>query len=279
MRKNIKLSLLIVLILIIVCTVVVVWNPIKNNKVTDYSSSTTTSQTTGTSLSTSSGVELSSQSADVDQLKNSGAAYSSSLFESSILIDESSLENSEQFNANNSEISDLVAEDQPEAPDLNFETSGSSYDDIMVNILTCLLSQDMSALSEYVGSVGFRLAPTGIFSAEDVVLSASDLSAFFSLSAQKYGTYPGSGESIYLTPTEYYNSYLVPSGFDFSAASVSYNDSADLAAVAGYVSDPKTVSYLYSPNVMEWKRLIVVYTHEGGNDVLSGIIYQDVTTN
>ena len=99
------------------------------------------------------------------------------------------------------------------------------------------------------------------------------------MGTQSYGTYPGSGEDIYLTSNEYYDRYLVPAGFDFSAASVSYNDAGDLDAVSGYVQDPKTVSYKYTPNVMEWKRIILVYGSEGSGDVLCGVIYQDVTTN
>ena len=65
----------------------------------------------------------------------------------------------------------------------------------------------------------------------------------------------------------------------FSAATVSYNDVADINAVSGYVDDPKTVSYRFSPDIMEWKRLIIVYTTEDSGDVLCGMIYQDVTTN
>ena len=277
MSKNIKLSLLIVLILIFVCTVVVIWNPVKDQKDANasLSSQNTVESVVTDSTSSLSITETSSESIDLDSSENS------LLLENSVVFENSSFQTN-SVSAESSvvtEISNLVPEDQPDAPDLNFEASGSSYDDIMVNVLTCLLAQDMASLSEYVGSSGFRLAPTGTFSEEDVILSAADLSNFFSLSAQRYGTYPGSGESIYLTPTEYYDRYLVPTEFDFSTATVSYNDAADINAVSGYVTDPKTVSYLYTPNVMEWKRLIAVYITEGNSDVLCGMIYQDVTTN
>ena len=261
MSKNIRRSLLIVLFLIIICTVVVVWNPMKENKSSNASSDGSSSLTN----SAASSLPADSSLALIE---------SSALFESSAL-----LENSFDLETSTLEISDLIPEDQPDDPNLNYEASGSSYDDIMVNVLTCLLSKDMASLSEYVGSSGFRLAPTGSFSGADVVLSASELSDFFSLNAQSYGTYPGSGESIYMTPDEYYKCYMVPDSFDFSAASVSYNDATDINTVSGYVDDPKTVSYRFSPSAMDWKRLIIVYCSEGSSDVLCGIIYQDVTTN
>ncbi len=262
MRKNIKLSLITILILIIVCTIVVIWNPWQKNKDKDSSSSyPDSSQPPGSS------------SLVVDT-NNSVPLESSILLESSAVV-----ESSDSADSSFADISDLIPEDQPDDPDLNFEASGSSYDDIMVNVLTCLLTRDTEALSGYVGSQGLRLSPTGIATGTDVVLSADELSGFFSRQAQSYGTYPGSGEDIYLTSDEYYDRYLVPAGFDFSAATVSYNDAGDLEAVAGYVQDPKTVSYKYTPSVMEWKRIILVYGSEGAGDVLCGIIYQDVTTN
>ena len=67
--------------------------------------------------------------------------------------------------------------------------------------------------------------------------------------------------------------------FDFSVSSVAYNDAEDLAAVNGLVSNAKTVSYYYAPNIMEWQRLIFVYGAEGSGDALCAIIYQDLSTN
>ncbi len=261
MRKNIKLSLVIVLILIIVCTIVVILNPWKKNQDEAPSSSPDSSLK----------AENSSLITDID---HSVSFESSMVFESSVAV-----ESSDSYKSSFADISGLIPEDQPDDPDLNFETSGSSYDDIMVNVLTCLLTQDTASLSDYVGSQGFRLSPTGIATSADVVLSADELADFFSMNSQSFGTYPGSGEDIYLSPSEYYAKYLVPSGFDFTTASVLYNDVNDLEAVAGFVADPKTVSYKYSPSVMEWKRIIVVYGSEGNGDVLCGMIYQDVTTN
>ena len=266
MKKNIKLSLFFVLILIIVCTIVVIWNPLKRGDTN--SASVDSAQSVSNSDSTASNSQLSTLPVD-------------SILVESATITESSKVNtdSDSLTENLSEISDLIPEDQPVDPDLNFEASGSSYDDIMVNVLTCLLSKDMSALSDYVGSIGLRLSPTGICTNHDLVLSNTELSEFFSLGSQTYGTYPGSGEAIYLTPEEYYTNYLVPDDFDFSAASVSYNDANDLSAVSGYAHSPKTVSYRYAPSVMEWKRLILVYDTEDTGDVLCAIIYQDATTN
>lgn len=250
MKKSIKMSILVVFILIIVCTVVVLWQPWKNHIANDPSSS----------------VLLSSD------IHDSSSLPESSLFESSLL------QNSSESSDSSMLESGLVSEDQPDSPDLNFKPSGSSYDDIMVNILTCLLSSDMKTLSSYVGSQGLRLSPTGSMTDQDIVLSADEVSDFFSLGTQTYGVYPGSGEAIRCSAEDYYNRYIAPSDFNFSAATVAFNEASDLEAVAGLVSNPKTVSYDYSPSVMEWKRLIMVYTAEGSGDVLCGIIYQDLTT-
>lgn len=255
MGKNIKLSLIVVTVLIIICAVVVVWNPWKEEAPT---------------VSASSDGSLSSSLPE------------SSAFESSLAGDSSLAESSASLSvpvSDSSLVNQPVIEDQPDEPNLNFETSGSSYSDIMVNVLTCILSKDMQSLSQYVGSAGLRLSPTGQAVDADVVLSASQVADFFSLGSQSYGVFPGSGESIYLSPTEYYNRYLMPEDFDFASATVSYNDEADLAAAGNLVSDPKTVSYYYSPNVMEWKQLIMVYGSEGSGDVLCALIYRDATTD
>ena len=70
--------------------------------------------------------------------------------------------------------SDLISEDQPTEPDLNYETSGTSYDDIAVNVLTCLLNQNMELLSTYIGDSGLQLSPTGSATAFDITLSAAE---------------------------------------------------------------------------------------------------------
>lgn len=256
MRKSIKLSLVIVLILIAVCTLVVVLHPLKDQL--SASSNSSGSGLVSSSLSSSAGSSLSAGS----QIESGDSAGISASSESSIDLS-----------------SDLTTADQPDTPDLNFETSGSSYDDIMINVLTCILRQDMTTLSSYVGSQGLRLSPTGYAMDSDVILSASELESFFSLGSMTYGTYPGSGEAIQCTPDEYYDKFISPAGFDYAASMVRYNDANDLAALNGLVSNPKTISYDYAPNVMEWMRLILVYTSEGSGDVLCGIIYQDMTTN
>lgn len=256
MNKTIKMSLLVVFILIIVCTVIVVWHPWHSG-----------SDDSGSSSALSS-VEASSESP-------------SSAPESSLDLTSSEPESSPaQESSEVSELaSGLIPEDQPDSPDLNFETSGSSYDDIMVNVLTCLMSRDMAGLSSYVGSRGLQLSPTGAAVNDDVVLSADQTADFFSRGETTYGTFPGSGESIALSPEAYYERFLCPSDLNFSAATVSYNDSADLTAAAAAASDPKTVAYYYAPSVMEWKRIILVFDADGASDVLRAIIYQDATTD
>ena len=276
MRKNIKRSLIFVFVLIIVCTVVVVLNPMQLKH--DSTASSGSSETVSDDGSSAAADEMAADMSTAGSL----TSEESSVLESSVLESSTAVKDdtSAQASQVDSElISGLVPEDQPDTPDLNYETSGSSYDDIMVNVLTCLLSRDTASLAEYVGASGLCLSPTGTAVASDVILSSAQVAAFFDQGTQTYGTYPGSGEKIRLSAEEYYNSYIVPSSFDFSTAVVSYNDAADIAAASAMFSNPKTVSYEYTPNVMEWQRLIMVYCSEGTGDVLCGIIYQDVTTN
>ena len=252
--------------MIAVCAVVVIWNPRKAKQESAVSNSS--------AIETSDELTSSILSAGINSASSDSiVSDSSSNIESS-----TSTESSFGVTPESSITPDLVPEDQPDSPNLNFETSGSSYDDIMVNVLTCILSEDTAALSTYVGSQGLRLSPTGYAVEDDVVLSSTELADYFSMGSQSYGIYPGSGESIYCSPSEYYHQYILPSGFDFTLSTVSYNDNADLAAAGNWVDDPKTVSYHYAPNVMGWKRIILVYGSEGSGDVLCGIIYQDLTT-
>ena len=271
MNKTIKRSLIFVFILIVVCTIVVVLNPMQLKQ--DSSASSDLPPMDSSVFSVLDSDDMLEEDSAIDSLP----ADESSSSDSSIDVQDSA---ADQSSAIDSElISDLIPEDQPDTPDLNYETSGSSYDDIMVNVLTCLLSRDTASLSEYVGTSGLCLSPTGTAASSDVIFSAAQVADFFSQGTQTYGTYPGSGEKIRLTAEEYYNTYLVPVGFDFSTAFVSYNDAADIAAASALFPDAKTISYEYAPNVMEWQRLIMVYCSEGSGDVLCGVIYQDVTTN
>ena len=270
-QSHIKGCLIFIFILILLCTAAVVLDPQNANfNFISFSSSAESS-----SLDSITSPEIDE---DNDVISNDSADL-----ESDSLLEEENENFSQEIEltteSDSELVSDLVSEDQPDAPNLNYETSGSSYDDIMVNVLTCLLTKDTATLSEYVGTLGLRLSPTGSAATNDVVLSASQVVNFFDLGTQDYGIYPGSGETIRLTPSEYYNKYLVPTDFDFSLAVVSYNDANDIAAASTVFENPKTVSYEYTPNVMEWKRLIVVYCSEGAGDVLCGMIYQDVTTN
>ena len=269
MRNTIKYSLFIVLILIIVCAFVVIWNPIQQKPNESLSASTAVDSDTTLLIETES---IYSEVIDLNSFFIEDSLINSSSYDSSIM------EVSDETTSL-SITSDLISEDQPTEPDLNYETSGTSYDDIAVNVLTCLLTQNMELLSTYIGDSGLQLSPTGSATAFDITLSAAEVSSFFSLSTQCYGTYPGSGEDIDLSPSQYYEKYIVPQKFDFSLAVVSYNNTNDLSVVSSSLQSPKTISYHYAPNVMEWKHLILVFESESNRDVLCGIIYQDVTTN
>ena len=263
MQKTTKLAIAVITVLLIVCIVIILWSPWAQEKRASNESSTPLNSEIST---TSESSELS----DYEESQIESAPDS----ESSILQHESSIQ------SESSEITEgRVPEDLPGDPNPNFQTPGSSYDDIMVNVLTSLLSKDMATLSTYVGSNGLRLVPTGMANNHDVILSASEVADFFNRPSQSYGTFAGSGNPITCTPDEYYNTYLMPDGFDFSIANVTYNEASHVEAASNIAASPKTVAYYYAPNVMEWKRIIMVYDTENNRDVLCGIIYQDASTD
>ena len=246
------------------------------------SSSSLTAETSGSSegsSETSSAAESSnsSESASESSSETSSEASSETSSETSDASGEGQASEGEGGSEASSESS-ITDEDLPDDPDLQFETSDSYYDDINVKVLTAVLSQDFETLSEYVGDAGLRLSPMGEASENDVILSASEVSSFFSRSSEMYGIYLGSGGAIRMMPDEYYRTFINPDAFDFTLASALYDDAEDLAAAAAYGSDLHTVGYHYVPNVMEWQNVIFVYQRSGERDWLVGIIYQDLTT-
>ena len=246
------------------------------------SSSSLTAETSGSSEGSSEGSGAaessnSSESASESSSETSSEASSETSSETSDASGEGQASEGEGGSEASSESS-ITDEDLPDDPDLQFETSDSYYDDINVKVLTAVLSQDFETLSEYVGDAGLRLSPMGEASENDVILSASEVSSFFSRSSEMYGIYLGSGGAIRMMPDEYYRTFINPDAFDFTLASALYDDAEDLAAAAAFGSDLHTVGYHYVPNVMEWQNVIFVYQRSGERDWLVGIIYQDLTT-
>ena len=234
-----------------------------------------TSEASEGSSETSSAAESSNSSESASEASSETSSEASS--ETSDASGEGQASEGEGESEASSESS-ITDEDLPDDPDLQFETSDSYYDDINVKVLTAVLSQDFETLSEYVGDAGLRLSPMGEASENDVILSASEVSSFFSRSSEMYGIYLGSGGAIRMMPDEYYRTFINPDAFDFALASALYDDAEDLASAAAYGSDLHTVGYHYVPNVMEWQNVIFVYQRSGERDWLVGIIYQDLTT-
>lgn len=251
MSQNTKRSLLVLLLLAALCLAVLLWHTWRGPAAADDGSSA------------------------VSAASQASSALLSSVPDSASSVSEASSPSSSPT----SSLPGLVSEDQPDSPNLNYEVSGSSYDDILVPVLTCLLSQNMAELSSYVGEQGLRLSPTGTTADRDVILSSADTAGFFQMAARSYGTYPGSGESILCTPSEYYQKYITPAGFDFASSVTAYNDAADLAKVSDSITDPKTVSYEYAASPMDWTRIILVFGAEESGDVLCQILYQDPSTD
>jgi hypothetical protein len=213
---------------------------------------------------------------------SSEAAGSSGLSQSSALDEKESSRTGTETSQKEETTSDSRGEaetsDAPGQVELSIATQGQSYDDINTNVLTCLLTKDMSGLADYVASDGLTLCPTGGSSPKDLTLSKSDVADFFDGVTRTYGTYSGSGYGITMTPDQYYSKYMVPGGFDFSASVTAYDDPSDLSAAGGLGSH--TISYYYAPDPVGWMKVILVYqAQEGAGDALRAIIYQDTTTN
>lgn len=210
-------------------------------------------------------------SSDMETLSQEETAQTSNLQDSSLSSTTNSLEEMDSL------PSSVDGNADPGDPQPNFSESGSSYEDIMVNVMTSLLSQDFSTLAGYVGESGLELAPMGTLTGTDVMLSPGDTAMFLESGVQNFGTYEGTGEAIMMDGDTYYHTYIIPSGFDFTVSSTAYDDPSDLSC-CGSLTDIHTVSYYYAPDPIGWMKIILVYQSGNGGDNLRAIIYQDTTT-
>ena len=139
---------------------------------------------------------------------------------------------------------------------------------------------NMSEIAPYVGSQGLRLCPTGILASADVTLSREELENFMSLDTMSYGVSATSGKDLILTPAEYLTNYISPVNMDFAASKTLTDDEEDLSLVTE-ISGARTVSFYDTPSVIEWHKVILVFSNEDtptGGYVLRAIIYKDMTT-
>jgi len=289
-RKTRTPLILVIILLLLSIFLIVLVTQKRGSTVPDASESTASESTAEASadVSESRKSESSEDAGSVSSEETSSEAESSSEPASSESSESSensessdvggSSETSSEASSESSSTSSISEEDLPDDPDPQFETSESYFDDINVKVLTAVLSRDFGTLSEYVGEAGLRLCPMGEPSENDITLSASEVADFFSRGSEMYGIYLGSGNPIRMTPDEYYSSFINPSAFDFTACTTLYDDEEDLAAAGAFGSDIHTVGYHYVPNIMEWQNVIFVYQRYGEQDLLVGIIYQDLTT-
>lgn len=161
-----------------------------------------------------------------------------------------------------------------------YEPSGGSYDQILVNVLSALLSDDYNTLAEYVSADGLRLCPMGAPLSTDVILSKEAAAAFPDRDSTLFGYRRGSGNAIYMTGSEYCRTFICPENFDFSAASV-YYDAGDDLSLAENIADGTvhTVRYTYEQSIMEWQDIVLVFVTEGEQDKLAAIMHRDATTH
>ncbi|MBQ7058634.1 MAG: hypothetical protein IJM83_04940 [Firmicutes bacterium] len=193
--------------------------------------------------------------------------------ESSIEEESSEEESSEEENSEEDEES---SEESQEPLDIPYYY----YTDIVPNILSAIEMGNMADIAPYVGAEGLRLCPTGVMASADVILSRDDLEHFMELPTTTYGVSASSGKDLILTPAEYLTQYISPVNMDFAASKTLTDDEEDLA-LAAEISGAKTVSFYDTPSVIEWHKVILVFSNEGtptGGDVLRAIIYKDMTT-
>ena len=184
-----------------------------------------------------------------------------------------STENTEETTGESSEES---SEESTEELDIPYYY----YTDIVPNILSAIEMGNMADIAVYVGSDGLRLCPTGVMADADVILSHEDVENFMDLPTMSYGVSPSSGKDLILTPEEYLTQYISPVNMDFAAAKTLTDDEEDLS-LASAVSGARTVSFYDTSGIIEWHKVILVFSSEGtptGGYVLRAIIYQDIAT-
>lgn len=179
-----------------------------------------------------------------------------------------------------SESSSEEADSEEDASVPYYEPVGGSYDQILVNVLSALLSDDYGTLAEYVSEEGLRLCPMGAALSTDVILSKDGVTAFPERDSTLFGYRRGSGNAIYMTGSEYCHTFICPDDFDFSAASVYYDAGDDLSLAESFLSGTvHTVRYTYEPNIMDWQDIVLVFVTEDDHDSLAAIMHRDATTH
>ena len=208
--------------------------------------------------------------------------------------EESTEEPSEEVVSESSELSESTESTEETSEESNGESSEESseesgeeldipyyyYTDIVPNILSAIEMGNMADIAVYVGSDGLRLCPTGVMADADVILSHEDVENFMDLPTMSYGVSPSSGKDLILTPEEYLTQYISPVNMDFAAAKTLTDDEEDLS-LASAVSGARTVSFYDTSGIIEWHKVILVFSSEGtptGGYVLRAIIYQDIAT-
>ncbi|NLY43984.1 MAG: hypothetical protein GX066_08465 [Clostridiaceae bacterium] len=148
--------------------------------------------------------------------------------------------------------------------------------------------KDAKTISDLVHPVkGVRFTPYTYVSLEkDVVFKKGEIINFFEdKEAYLWGHYDGSGEEIYLTPSEYYERFVYSEDFK-NAEKIGYNEvlsSGNMLENQFEVYDnPIVVEYYFSgfnPEYegMDWKSLRLVFEKYEGNWYLVGIIHNQWT--
>lgn len=203
---------------------------------------------------------------------------------------ESLEESFEGIVSESSELSESAENTEETSEESSEESTGESaeeldipyyyYTDIVPNILSAIEMGNMADIAVYVGSDGLRLCPTGVMADADVILSHEDVENFMDLPTMSYGVSPSSGKDLILTPEEYLTQYISPVNMDFAAAKTLTDDEEDLS-LASAVSGARTVSFYDTSGIIEWHKVILVFSSEGtptGGYVLRAIIYQDIAT-
>lgn len=154
-------------------------------------------------------------------------------------------------------------------------------------VIKALQANDMTTLAQYVHPTrGVRFTPYSYIGDDDLVFSQSVLPTLMSdATVYKWGHYDGTGDPIELTFSEYYAKFIYSSDFA-NPEQVAYNafigTGNSINNLMEFYPGAEFVEYHFSGfdaqyGGMDWQSLRLVFSHEGGQYYLIGIVHAQWT--
>ena len=154
-------------------------------------------------------------------------------------------------------------------------------------VIKALQSNDMVTLAQYVHPTkGVRFTPYSYIRDDDLVFSQSVLPTLMSdATVYKWGHYDGTGDPIELTFSEYYAKFVYSVDFA-NPEQIAYNafigSGNSINNLTEFYPGAEFVEYHFSGfdaqyGGMDWQSLRLVFSHEGGQYFLIGIVHAQWT--